>query len=466
MIVPLVVALAPSPQPLSPQGRGAGGEGWAQTGAQAPRSHAPAWERQAPTPERGSQFAQAPRSHAPAWERQAPTPERGSQYASARYVVPAPDSPHEHAPLRALATSDDKPAGVKIEVKPQGRMRYAQITFGSPGSLPITLAVDDVGPAVAHLYVDTERAGAISAACKVSGDKGAWRIVLDALAIQGKNKAFLPRTLLVKYQRFTRTLAVATCGHIEGTVRLGDKKIRYRRVDGDANGLFADRDDQLWLDLDGDGQFAPRNQRFLWRAVLSIGGPEKGSDPLNSGGQTPFPTRYQVRGDAIGKYLALEPLVGEGILRVKLTNPKLADGLKETSISVVDQLGSVYPLDLHGDNRLPVGIYRFHALEATWQRSGSAWRFIFLNPMDGAQAATMDLRKDATVTGDPLAGLSVMLAAKKADDSVCIDSAIRTRGGLMLYRCARDGNWEQARARLSVRDGTGREIGRTETGFT
>jgi hypothetical protein len=421
MIVPLVVALA-----------------WAQTG-----------------------LGLDPRSHAPAWERQAPTPERGSQYASARYVVPAPDSPHEHAPLRALATSDDKPAGVKIEVKPQGRMRYAQITFGSPGSLPITLAVDDVGPAVAHLYVDTERAGAISAACKVSGDKGAWRIVLDALAIQGKrppgsqaelgNQA-LPRTLLVKYQRFTRTLAVATCGHIEGTVRLGDKKIRYRRVDGDANGLFADRDDQLWLDLDGDGQFAPRNQRFLWRAVLSIGNSE--------------PSRYQVRGDAIGKHLALEPVVGEGILRVKFTNPKLADGLKETSISVVDQLGSVYPLDLHGDNRLPVGIYRFHALEATWQRSGSAWRFIFLNPMDGAQAATMDLRKDATVTGDPLAGLSVMLAAKKADDSVCIDSAIRTRGGLMLYRCARDGNWEQARARLSVRDGTGREIGRTETGFT
>jgi hypothetical protein len=427
MIVPLVVALAPSPQPLSPQGRGAGGEGWAQSGAEA------------------------------------------------RYVVPAPDSPHEHAPLRALATSDDKPAGVKIEVKPQGRMRYAQITFGSPGSLPITLAVDDVGPAVAHLYVDTERTGAISAACKVSGDKGAWRIVLDALVIQGKrppgsqaelgNQA-LPRTLLVKYQRFTRTLAVATCGHIEGTVRLGDKKIRYRRVDGDANGLFADRDDQLWLDLDGDGQFAPRKARFLWRAVLSIGGPEKGSDPLNSGGQTPFPTRYQVRGDAIGKHLALEPLVGEGILRVKFTNPKLADGLKETSISVVDQLGSVYPLDLHGDNRLPVGVYRFHALDATWQRSGSSWRFIFLNPMDGAQAATMDLRKDATVTGDPLAGLSVMLAAKKADDSVCIDSAIRTRGGLMLYRCARDGNWEQARARLSVRDGTGREIGRTETGFT
>jgi len=372
--------------------------------------------------------------------------------AEARYVVPAPDSPHEHAPLRALATSDDKPAGVKIEIKPQGRMRYAQITFGSPGSLPITLAVDDVGPAVAHLYVDAERTGAISAACKVSGDKDVWRIPLDALVIQGKNKTFLPRTLLVKYQRFTRTLAVATCGHIEGTVRLGDKKIRYRRVDGDANGLFADRDDQLWLDLDGDGQFAPRNQRFLWRPVLSIGNTEQ--------------TRYQVRGDAIGKHLALEPLVGEGILRVKFTNPKLADGLKETSISVVDQLGSVYPLDLHGDNRLPVGVYRFHALDATWQLNGRSWRFIFLDPMDGAQAAKMDLQKDATVTADPLAGLRVMLAAKKADDSVCIDSAIRTRGGLMLYRCARDGNWEQARARLSVRDRTGREIGRTETGFT
>jgi hypothetical protein len=372
--------------------------------------------------------------------------------AEARYAVPAPDSPHEHAPLRALATSDDKPAGVKVEVKPQGRMRYAQITFGSPGSLPIALAVDDVGPAVAHLYVDAERTGAISAASKVSGDKGVWRVPLDALVIQGKNKTFLPRTLLVKYQRFTRTLAVATCGHIEGTVRLGDKKIRYRRVDGDANGLFADRDDQLWLDLDGDGQFAPRNQRFLWCPVVSIGNSEQ--------------TRYQVRGDAIGKHLALEPLVGEGILRVKFTNPKLADGLKETSISVVDQLGSVYPLDLHGDTRLPVGVYRFHALDATWQRNGSSWRFIFLNPMDGAPAAKMDLRKDATVTGDPLAGLKVMLTAKKADDSVCIESAIRTPGGLILYRCARDGNWEQARARLTVRDGTGREIGRTETGFT
>jgi len=179
-----------------------------------------------------------------------------------RYLVPAAGADDEYPPLRALPTGEQKPAELEVSAKFLGRMRYAQLTFGSPGTKPVTLAVDEISAAEVDLYADVNRTGTIAAGNKLKREQGMWRFSVDAQVLKGKETFAANRSLVVKYQRFTRSLAIATRGHIEGTLQVAGKKMHYRRFDGDANGLFNDPADQLWLDLDGDGRFAPASERF------------------------------------------------------------------------------------------------------------------------------------------------------------------------------------------------------------
>ena len=77
-----------------------------------------------------------------------------------RFVLPAPGDPFEHAPFRALVLTREKPEDLIEKVVYRGdpaRRRYAQIRFGSPGSIRVTVVLDEVGPGEADLYVDADR---------------------------------------------------------------------------------------------------------------------------------------------------------------------------------------------------------------------------------------------------------------------------------------------------------------------
>ena len=77
-----------------------------------------------------------------------------------RFVLPAPGDPFEHAPFRALVLGREKPEDLIEKVAYRGdpaRRRYAQIRFGSPGSIRVTVVLDEVGPGEVDLYVDADR---------------------------------------------------------------------------------------------------------------------------------------------------------------------------------------------------------------------------------------------------------------------------------------------------------------------
>ena len=77
-----------------------------------------------------------------------------------RFVLPAPGDPFEHAPFRALVLAREKPEDLVEKVVYRGdpaRRRYAQIRFGSAGSIRVTVVLDEVGPGEADLYVDADR---------------------------------------------------------------------------------------------------------------------------------------------------------------------------------------------------------------------------------------------------------------------------------------------------------------------
>ncbi len=76
------------------------------------------------------------------------------------FVLPAPGDPFEHAPFRALVIGREKPEDLVEKAAYRGdktRRRYAQVRFGSAGSIRVTIVLDEVGPGEADLYVDADR---------------------------------------------------------------------------------------------------------------------------------------------------------------------------------------------------------------------------------------------------------------------------------------------------------------------
>src|SRR5262245_58490197 len=220
------------------------------------------------------------------------------------YVVPKPGEPFAHAPLRVVALSDTRPPGLKESVRYRGaRQRYARLVDSSGRTAPVVVVVDEVGPREVDLYVDADRNGEITAGDRRAGDKLTWHCPLKAVVHVGDDIKEFPRTVCFRYGPVSRTLAVATCGYLEGKTRLDGKEVRVRRSDGDANGLFADAQDRVWIDADRDGVWDPASEEFLFAPLLRLG-----------------EHRYALRADAWGQKLELARLEGTG--KLKLTLPQ------------------------------------------------------------------------------------------------------------------------------------------------
>src|SRR3954453_7275479 len=75
-----------------------------------------------------------------------------------RYVLPPIGDAFEHPPLRALATSPSPPGDLVEKAAYRGtRRRYAQVRFGTPNSVRLTVVLDEPAEGVGDLYVDADR---------------------------------------------------------------------------------------------------------------------------------------------------------------------------------------------------------------------------------------------------------------------------------------------------------------------
>src|SRR3989442_639118 len=86
------------------------------------------------------------------------------------FIAPRPGEAFEHPPLRALALGSAKPEDVVEKVAYRGsRQRYAQLRYGSPSSVRVTIVVDELGPGQADVYVDADRNRRIEAKDRAQG---------------------------------------------------------------------------------------------------------------------------------------------------------------------------------------------------------------------------------------------------------------------------------------------------------
>ena len=89
-----------------------------------------------------------------------------------RFVLPAPGDAFEHPPFRALVLSREKPDDLSEKVAYRGTSRrYAQLRFGSPCPIRVTVVFDEVGPGDVDLFVDANRDRKIDDRDQVAGTK-------------------------------------------------------------------------------------------------------------------------------------------------------------------------------------------------------------------------------------------------------------------------------------------------------
>ena len=202
--------------------------------------------------------------------------------AAWQYVAPTPGDPFEHPPWRAISLSPTKPADIVEKVAYQGRPRYAQLRYGSPGSTRVTVVVDEVGSGEVILYVDADRNRRIEARDLVNGRGRVWRLPLAMALAEEESTREIPREIVLRLGSTGRVLSIAAAGYLEGTVRMAGRDHAVRRTDGDADGSYTSPQDHLWVDLNDNGRWDPDAEQFLYAAILTIGpAPRR---PLRPGG--------------------------------------------------------------------------------------------------------------------------------------------------------------------------------------
>ena len=380
-----------------------------------------------------------------------------------KYVLPSTGEVHEHPPLRALALSSDRPEDLKEKVTYRGaQRRYAQIRYGSPGSIRVAVVLDQVSPSEVDLYVDANRNRVIEDKDRIDGRDRTWRLPLDVAIVEGEKARFDRRNVIFRLGASGRTLSYAPAGYLDGKVTIGEREVAVRRQDSDGNGFFTDAQDRLWFDLNGDGRWDAASEQFLFSTILAIG-----------------ETRYVVRSDEQGTKLAMEKLEGTGKVQVALLGREAdASPVLELTATLVGRDGTAVGLrGAEAEAAVPVGEYRISTLTLSIAdpSGGQPWNYVFSDNGGRPEQKWYKIERDGSVVIDPigrielLTGLGDNASTCRAGESLSVQPRLYTGDGLLINTCYR--GLQQAigygdpSARIALVSTDGTPIGETQSGF-
>lgn len=346
-----------------------------------------------------------------------------------RYVAETgTDSPIRPV-FRFVTLSDTKPEELGEEVRYRGKgQKYAQIRYGSDDSRRVVVVVDEVSKDDFDLYVDTDRNRVIEAKDKVAGLGKDRTAPLDVEITRGLQIIHERRQVQWRLGVTRKTISLATLGYVEGAVLIGDKKHAVRRVDGNANGFFADGADRLWIDLNRDNQWDPLAEQFPYSPVLT----------LNN-------QRYGIRGDALGSRLAIEPLTSEGRIRLRLAGLAKDASLLKLDVMLTGEDGSAFVVSaLDMPTTVPAGRYALGSVALSVQHAGAIQPTHFVFSRVGVDADTRwhDLKKDQELILDPIGKLRFALQIEKSQrirkpgETIRVQPQLFTGDGLLINSCS------------------------------
>ncbi len=256
--------------------------------------------------------------------------------------------------------------------------------------------------------------------------------------------------MIVQFQN--QKFSIAQAGQLHGSFQLNGKMFSATVEDRNCNGNWTDREDRLYIDLDGNGKWDAFGERFSCQESPII-----------------HETRYTLafRNDE----LDLIPLEGTGKLQaeIHLVEP---DAVIESCQAVLASTTGVHvTLDsLEHSSEVPVGEYMVKQVRLRL-RDERVWSMVFEAEGKGTarikiakgSTGTIDLLGDVTLKAEIIAGSlpSHHLA------SLIVQPMCTTESGLYLVRCAvgRMGADEDSllTGTLMIADGSSRRIDGIET---
>jgi hypothetical protein len=286
--------------------------------------------------------------------------------------------------------------------------------------------VDHVSDREIDLYVDAGRTRVITSEERVKGGGRTWRLPLDAAIGHDDAVKLMPRQVILQLGRTGRTLGFAACGYVEGKVRVAGRTCTVRRADGDGNGLFADPQDRIWIDLNADGQWDPLDEQFLYGPILTIGS-----------------ARYAVRSDELGDCFALDELHGTGNVKLALL-ARWAKRANSVHVTLVGRDGSIAAVRGDGaEVAVPVGEYRLGMLAiALGGADGDrGWNYVFSSEIASADETAPvkwrwhDVKQGKLLSINPLGELTLTAAVSpvsRSDENFTVQPSLVIPDGLSV----------------------------------
>ena len=368
------------------------------------------------------------------------------------YHVPPPGAPGEHPIPTVLPLGTEPAEDLKLGFQPEGEFqRYGQLRYGDASSTRIAVMLDELVGRETRLYVDSGRDRVLEAEDRVDVDGlGRWVTNLAVeTAVDGK-LTHVPRRVLFELGARGGLFTHATMGALEGEVQLGDRTVAARRVDADGSGFFTDERDHLWIDVDGDGEYSPFGELFLYGPLLPVDG-----------------ERYALRSDRLGERLALERLDGTGSIDVRI--PGEAGRVRAMNVLLVGRDGSAVGVETNGETiEVPVGEYRLGMVTFALADpdGGKEWSFVFSEPYGGPEHVWYPVARGEKAEVDPVgeldfdAGVGRDLEECEPGQRIGGNPVLLTGDGLLInsaYRGRTASRWSggglQARVRLLDVDG-------------
>jgi hypothetical protein len=323
-----------------------------------------------------------------------------------------------------MALSSEKPEDLVVKVTFRGRrQRFGQIRYGSPSSIRVTVVLDELGRGQADLYVDANRNRRIEERDRVEGRDRTWRVPLNLAIVEGETTRYERRSSIFRLGATGITFSHAAAGYLEGKVQLGDRTHAARRLDADGNGLFTDRDDRFWIDLNDDGRWDSSSEEFLYASILAIGG-----------------ARYAIRSDPFGQRLSVEPLEGSGTVRLELANRAGLPAPVELTATLIGRDGSA--IGLSGNPAIatvPTGEYRLGTVTCAFAdgRFDLRWTFVFSDIGRRGELRWHEVESDRTTAIDPIGKLEFRTGAEEMPpahpgDDLWIQPQLFTGDGLLI----------------------------------
>lgn len=359
-----------------------------------------------------------------------------------------------------LQTTEKARADVTVELpEPDDELRFASITFGSPGAIPFTFAVGRYDGDM-RLWVDRNRDRVLAKDEEIKGAKGRWSTRLNVLILGEKDRRYVARDVVIAWNDLLRSLSITAPGHIEGTAQLGAKTVRVRRMDGNANGLLTDRRDHLWIDLDGDGAFDPFEERFPWRSALRLDG-----------------HRYTALSDPFGDSLRFAEVKETGEVALVRRPASVKGEIEQVSVLLQGRDGSAFTIEgVDKPVALPAGEYRIQMVTLSMQGGAMPLTFVFSDSGGRDKKRWYKVGAERRLDLDPVGRLEFSADLKRKNavfrpgDDVDIDPRLYTEDGLLINTCFtgfvnRGYTWGGPEASIELKTAKGKVVDTASSGF-